>query len=552
MDTRTLNHVGQILTNANEHFADEKAIIWSDRDYTFGEVAKATEVAVQQLLASGLERKRKIALLLPNCPAFSIYYFATLLSDSVVVPINPLLSVDEVVFQVIDSESALLIVCEETSDKGGRVCDRVRNCQLFTTPSDPLPESTKRESNETSGMMKSQPVSELKSKIKTCDSVDFHDQTAVILYTSGTTGIPKGAELTHRNLLHNAIYVSEKKFSCASQTNWLTPGDVGLAVLPLSHVFGQTNVQNGCWIHGAAISYARRFQSMEIIEQIARDKITFLPGVPTMFFELVEVTKAIEKPLESSLKYCVCGGAAIEKRVKTDFESFFGVSIQESYGLTETSPMTSFQRIDQTLKCGSVGMPLEDVSIKVVDDNGNELPQGKPGELLVRGPNVFKGYYKRQDDTLKVLSDGWLRTGDIALIDEDGDLHIVDRIKELIIRGGYKVYPREVESILSQLPFIREVAVVGVADDRLGEEVKAVISLRPDRLNGSKIQSMDVSDDRQSIVESVQAFCKEKLAAYKWPRIVEIIDSLPKGSTGKISKKLLRSKAFAESTSSKL
>ena len=552
METGTLNHVGQILTNASENFADEKAILWSGRDYTFGEVAKATEVAGRRMLSSGMEPKRKVALLLPNCPAFSVYYFAALLSDSVVVPINPLLSVDEVVFQVTDSESTLLVVCEEMRDTGIRVCEQVRNCRLITTPSDPLFGSAKRESIDVCGRIESQSGSNLKFEIGAFDSVDFHEQTAVILYTSGTTGVPKGAELTHGNLLHNAIYVSEKKFSCAGQTNWLAPGDVGLAVLPLSHVFGQTNLQNGCWVHGAAISYARRFQSMEIIQQIVRDKITFLPGVPTMFFELVEAAKAIEKPLKSSLLYCVCGGAAIEKKVKTEFESFFGVAVQESYGLTETSPMTSFQRIDQTLKCGSVGMPLEDVSIKVVDDDGSELPHGKRGELLVRGPNVFKGYYKRHKDTEAVLFDGWLRTGDIALVDEDGELHIVDRKKEVIIRGGYKVYPREVESVLSLLPFIREVAVVGVADDRLGEEVKAVVSLRPDRINGSHVRSMDVCDDRKAIVESVQAFCKEKLAAYKWPRIVEIIESLPKGSTGKISKKLLRSKAIAGSTSSKL
>lgn len=551
MDT-DFYHLGQILTNANARFANEKAIVGAGKAYTFGEVAIAASVACRKILDLRVQPGQKIALLLPNCPAFSVYYFGILWSGSVVVPINPLLSVEEVLFQVKDSESVLLVSCEEMREAAQAVCDLTDECQLLVTELDPIAEPPVQKTKGVYHECEQQPIANESFENLLAFSPDACNETAVILYTSGTTGVPKGAELTHGNLLHNAIYVSEKKFSCEGRTNLLAPGDVGLAVLPLSHVFGQTNLQNGCWIHGAAICFAKRFHAREVIEQIRRDRVTFLPGVPTMFFELIEVAKDFSEPIKSSLKYCVCGGAAIDANVKTEFESTFGVAVQESYGLTETSPMTSFQRIDQTQKCGSVGQPLSDVSVKVVDDSGSEMRMGERGELMVCGPNVFKGYFKRPNETQEVLSAGWLRTGDIAVIDSDGDLNIVDRKKEMIIRGGYKIYPREVEAILVLLPFVREAAVIGVADERLGEEVKAVISLRAESSQMLQRDDDESTVDHNSIVESVQAFCKEKLAAYKWPRIVEIIDELPKGSTGKISKKLLRPKNLAKSTSSNL
>ena len=545
MDTN-FYHLGQILTNAYTRFANEKAIVGGGKDYTFGEVANATNMVRRKLLDFNVQPKQKVALLLPNCPAFSVYYFGALWSGLIVVPINPLLSQEEISFLVKDSESVLLVSWEGMREEAQEVCDAIDECQFLVSMLDPIANLCVKAGDEANHELEQQSIANecLEDLLPFCP--DSHDETAVILYTSGTTGVPKGAELTHGNLLHNAIYVSEKKFSCEGRANLLAPGDVGLAVLPLSHVFGQTNLQNGCWIHGAAISYARRFCAQEVIEQLERDRITFLPGVPTMFFEMVEAMRAFSKPIETCLKYCVCGGAAIDAKVKTEFESLFGVAVQESYGLTETSPMTSFQRINQTQKCGSVGKPLDDVTVKIVDEHGAEMPSGERGELAVRGPNVFKGYFNRSSETQNVFFDGWLRTGDIAVIDSDGDINIVDRKKEMIIRGGYKVYPREVETILVQLPFVREAAVIGVADERLGEEVKAVISLR--KKFGQKLQcsELESSAGDNSIVQAVKTYCKEKLAAYKWPRIVEIIEELPKGSTGKISKKLLHRNAMQD------
>jgi long-chain acyl-CoA synthetase len=352
------------------------------------------------------------------------------------------------------------------------------------------------------------------------------DDTAVILYTSGTTGKPKGAELTHFNLYFNALCVSERQFCrWPKQIDAFGPGHRGLACLPLYHSFGQTAMQNGMLFGGAAIRYMERFDGAEALAAIERDRITFFAGVPTMYFAMLAASDAGVRCDTSSLKFCVSGGAALPIEVKRKFEDRFKVKIQEAYGLSETSPLACSQDVDGTHKAGSIGKPMWGIEMMIGDEACKPMPVGQPGEVLIRGHNIMKGYYKRPEATAEAMRGGWFHSGDIGTLDADGDFSIVDRKKDLIIRGGFNVYPREVEEILYQHPAVREAAVVGVPHEKYGEEVQAVIALHP---------------GQPATPEEIITHCKQHLAAFKYPRIVRIIDTLPKGPTGKILRRELR------------
>jgi long-chain acyl-CoA synthetase len=343
------------------------------------------------------------------------------------------------------------------------------------------------------------------------------EDTAVILYTSGTTGRPKGAELTHFNLLYNAQFGGDKLIPS-------NPGDVALAVLPLFHIFGLTNILNTFIGRGAAVTLVPRFDPVKVLEVMQRDKVTHFAGVPTMYFGLLHAPERKNYDL-SSLRICISGGAANPVEVIHAFEKEFNVPILEGYGLSETSPTASFNIMEKPRKPGSIGIPVWGVEMRIMDDNDNELPQGQVGEIVIRGHNVMKGYYKKPDATAEAMKNEWFHTGDLAYVDEEGYFFIVDRKKDMIIRGGYNVYPREVEEVLYQHPAVREAAVIGVPDPKMGEDVKAFVSLKP-----------GVSAESQEIID----FVKGKVAAYKYPRELVIMDDLPKGPTGKLLKRELR------------
>ena len=299
---------------------------------------------------------------------------------------------------------------------------------------------------------------------------------------------------------------------------------MGLAALPLYHTFGQTNIQNGMLFGGGTVTYLKRFTPAEALKVIARDRVTFFPAVPTMYFAMLHDETDSKADL-SSLQFCVSGGAPIPVEIKRQFENRFNVAIQEGYGLTETSPIAAMQKLDETNKAGTIGKPIDGVEFRIVDDQNQEVPEGERGELLIRGPNVMKGYFKQPQATAEVLANGWFHSGDIASIDSAGDISIVDRKKDMILRGGYNVYPREVEEVLYTHPAIKEAAVIGVSNDRYGEEIKAIVSLKANH---------DV------LPEQLIDYCKQHVAAYKYPRIIEIRDELPKGPTGKLLKRALR------------
>jgi long-chain acyl-CoA synthetase len=341
------------------------------------------------------------------------------------------------------------------------------------------------------------------------------DDTAVILYTSGTTGRPKGSELTHFNMFQNAVVVAERLFG-------MTEDDVALGTLPLFHVFGQTCAMNATIYKGATVALMPRFEPEGALKIIQDAGVTLFYGVPTMYQYLLRYPNR-EQYDTSSLRLGVSGGAAMPVEVLRSFEEQFGVVILEGYGLSETSPVVCFNQ-PESRKVGSIGLPVWGIELKIVDPEDREAPQGEPGELVIRGHAVMKGYHKKPEATEKAMQNGWFHTGDIAKMDEEGFVFIVDRVKDLIIRGGYNVYPREIEEVLYEHPVVAELAIVGVPHEELGEEVRAVVALK---------------EGESATEEEIIDFAKERVAAYKYPRSVIFMDELPKTATGKILKREL-------------
>jgi long-chain acyl-CoA synthetase len=342
------------------------------------------------------------------------------------------------------------------------------------------------------------------------------DDTAVLLYTSGTTGTPKGAELTHDNLIRNAR-LTVGLFG-------LDQRSVTLGALPLFHAFGQTCGLNATISVGGCLSLITRFDGGRALELLERDRVSVFQGVPTMYAAMLHHPRADDIDV-SALEVCVSGGAALPVEVMRGFEQKFHCQILEAYGLSETSPVASSNRRDRDRKAGSIGLPVDGVEMRVIAESGDEAPTGDVGEVTIRGHNVMKGYWGRPEATAAAIdSDGWFKTGDLARVDEDGDFFIVDRKKDLIIRGGYNVYPREVEEILYEHPDVRQAAVIGIPHAMLGEEVAAAIVLNP----GAHSTPAELRD-----------FVKQRIAAYKYPRHVWLVDELPVGPTGKILKRAI-------------
>jgi long-chain acyl-CoA synthetase len=339
--------------------------------------------------------------------------------------------------------------------------------------------------------------------------------TAVVLYTSGTTGKPKGAELTHSNLFINCAVVAPKLIA-------FQPDDVALGVLPLFHSFGQTCIQNATIAAGGTYSLLPRFTPQDAFATMQAHGVTVFAGVPTMYFALLHHEGA--PAALPGLRICMSGGSAMPVEVMKAFEAKFGVEVLEGYGLSETSPIASFNTPERERTPGSIGYPVWGVEMAILDEKDQPLPDGERGEICIRGHNVMKGYLGREDATRETLRGGWFHSGDIGIRDANGSYRIVDRVKDMIIRGGFNVYPREIEEVLYAHDAIVEAAVIGVAHESHGEEVKAVV----------------VSTDPSLTAEGVIAWCKERLAAYKYPRIVTFAESLPKGPTGKILKRELR------------
>jgi long-chain acyl-CoA synthetase len=506
--------------NSARFFPDETALIHDGRRLNYRELLPQLVAFAAHLRGLGVSPGDKVALFAPNRMSFTIAYYGILHAGGTVVPISFLAVGREVAYYLDDSDAVALVAWHLFADAAREGFEQVDGCRdllLFDETQGPLT-LTDSAAIDPSGE---------------CDMAQTRpDDTAVILYTSGTTGRPKGAELTHFNMYSNAQHGCEKLLGSPGKMQPLGPGHVSLAALPLFHSFGQTCNQNASICGGAALTYLEKFDPESACRVIERDRVTLFDGVPTMYFALLDFEGADRFDL-SSLAFCCSGGAAMPVEVMKAFDAKYGVNILEGYGLSETSPVATFNVMWKPKKVGSIGEPIAGCEVKIFDDEDNEVPIGEVGEIVIRGQNVMKGYYKKPEATAEAFRSGWFHTGDMARKDEDGYLFIVDRKTDMILRGGYNVYPREIEEVLYSHPAVREAAVVGVLDKRLGEEVKAYVSLKED---GSSRPSED----------DLRAFCKERLAASKYPRLYEILADLPKGSTGKILRKDLRAQARGE------
>jgi long-chain acyl-CoA synthetase len=492
---------------------NKTAIAINDVELPYSMVHGLAQKFAGALQSLGVHRGQHVALMLPNVPQFTIAYFGCHYAAAPVVPLNVLLTADEVLYHLNDSDAVALVVWEGFLEPALAGFNRSETCKnLIVVKADRADMSAPEGLHNFAAItMPAQPVTDVPDTSP--------DDTAVVLYTSGTTGRPKGAELTHFNLFFNARHMASQEMPFPVEES------VTLVVLPLFHSFGQTALQNCVLMAGGTLVLMPRFEPQAAAALIEKHSINFFAGVPTMYFALLNHPEVKTESL-ATLKHCISGGAAMPVEVMSAFDERFGVNILEGYGLSETSPVASFNRLDRPKKPGTIGLPIWGVEFKLIDDDGNDVTEvGKPGEICIKGHNIMKGYYKRPEATAESIVDGWFRSGDIGVVDEDGYYSIVDRKKDMIIRGGFNVYPREVEEVLYAHPAVSEAAVIGIPHESHGEEVKAVIAFKPGQTATS---------------DEIIAYCKEHLAAYKYPRVVAILDELPKGPTGKILKRELR------------
>ena len=491
---------------------DRPMLLIGPTTLTYRQVDVLSGQVAAGLRAAGLSRGDSVALQLPNVPQFVIAYFGALKAGMTLVPLNPLLKAPEVAYHLSDSGAKALITFDafaEDAVKGAAEAGGVRVWVVSAGPAADIPDTT--------------PFDELVAGGAGADPAEVEqmspEDTAVVIYTSGTTGRPKGAELTH--------FQAYMAASVAAETFAYREDDVSMAVLPLFHVFGLSSVMNCAVRSAATLVLVPRFDVTAVLDAFEQHRVTVFCGVPTMFVALMHADLSGRDV--SSLRICVSGGASIPGEVIKGFEAAYPATILEGYGLSETCAVATFNRSAEERRVMSIGKRLWGCEARVVDSDDRELPRGPEhvGEIVLRGHNVMKGYLGRPEATAEAMRGGWFHTGDLGYQDEDGFFYIVDRKKDLVIRGGFNVYPREIEEVLHGHPAVREAAVIGRPDERLGEEVVAFISLRP----GATAEPAEVI-----------AWCKERLAAYKYPRDVQVIDELPKGPSGKVLKTELRSR----------
>lgn len=507
---------------------EAEAVVCGGTRLTYGALNAWANQIAGALAASGIRRGDHVALLCPNLPYFPAVYFAILKAGATVVPLNILLKPREIAYHLRDSDAKALFCFEgtpelpmiEAANAAVAVVPSCKRLIVMRAPSSP--ESTV----ETPDSQEVVTLAEFSGgQPETFQTVDTSaDDTAIILYTSGTTGQPKGAELTHLNMTMNGMISAELCAGSADET-----GRHATAItLPLFHATAQT-AQMLAYLHlGGTLVLLPRFDPAALLSAMAAERVTHWVGVPTMYWTLLNhgKTQKIDfSKAAATLRLAVSGGAPMPVELMREFEKTFGVRIIEGYGLSETAPVATFNHLDRPSKPGTVGQPLFAVDLMVVDDHDNPVAAGTAGEVVIRGHNVMKGYYKRPDETAQAMRDGWFHTGDIGVLDQDGYLSIVDRKKDMILRGGFSVFPRELEEVLLTHPSVSLVAVVGVPDERLGEEVKAFVVPKP---------GATVTEDE------LAAWCKEQFAAYKYPRLFEFRPELPMSATGKILKRELR------------
>ncbi|CCH73980.1 Long-chain-fatty-acid--CoA ligase [Nostocoides australiense Ben110] len=486
------NLVTDLVSTATKQ-PDATFIAMNGNHLPYGAVHQLAAKLAGELRTAGIEPGDRVALILPNVPAFPVAFYATLLAGGIVVPMNPLLKAGEIDFFFSNSGAKIAFVWPDFVEE---VTKGAANSGTRVIPCDPM--------GPVAGSL--EPGEPIAHPMERAD-----DDTAIILYTSGTTGRPKGAELTHSNIHLNAT-------RSAVDIAQISPDDVVMGCLPLFHVFGLVVGMHAAVIAGASLALIPRFDPSDAIKTMANEKVTVMLGVPTMYAAILHHPES-DSFDASNLRTCCSGGSAMPAEVQRAFEEKFDAQILEGYGLSETSPVASFNMPGRPTKSGTIGVAIPGCEMKLLDEDGKDVGVGGVGEIAIRGDNVMKGYWDNPEATAQAIPDGWFRTGDMATVDDEGYYTIVDRKKDMILRGGMNVYPREVEELIYTHPDVLEVAVVAVPDELLGENVGAAIVLRPGVTTS---------------VEDVQAWTKERVAAYKYPRTVWQVEELPKGPTGKI------------------
>lgn len=520
----TLN-LASIISHHASLAPDKEAFVWENVRITYGELDKLSNRVANALVRMGIGRDDKVALVCPNLPFFPIVYYGIMKAGAVVVPMSVLFAPREFEYHLSDSDAKAVFVFEGSDElplarRVKEAFDNVPSCNDLVVM--------------TKGLMDSGPVAGHKTLTEiTFDEPDTFDivptdpnDTCSILYTSGTTGQPKGAELTHFNIYSNSIASWNLHFPAVDFTENVQL--TCLITLPLFHTTGQTVQMNSNMYAGNRCVLLARFEPEAALEAMIREKVNFWIGVPTMYWALlkyVDETGFDTAAVRENLKVLTSGGAPMPVELMQRFSDTFRLRVLEGYGLTETSPIACFNQFERPSKPGTVGQPLIGVQIKCFDENDNEVPRGDRGEVVIRGHNVMKGYYKRPEATAEAFRNGWLHTGDIGVIDDEGYLAIVDRKKDMILRGGYNIYPRELEEVIMTHDAVSLCAVIGVPCERLGEEVKAFVVLKP----GRELTHADFIE-----------WCKKQFAANKYPRYIEFRDALPIGGTGKIFKRALK------------
>lgn len=503
------NLANNLASTVQEH-PGAVAIKLDDTSLTFAALDEWSQRVAGLLAQKGVQPGDRVALIMPNIPQMAFIYYGVLRFGAVVVPLNPLLKSREIAYHLGDSGARLVFAWEGVAAEAESGAGQAVAAGEQGTTLDVL-------------AVNSGTFLELLSSVDPLEAIAEvgADDTAVLLYTSGTTGRPKGAALTHASLHRNAE-ISRDLMGTAV-------GDVLFGGLPFFHIFGQTCALNAAVLTGATVTLLPRFEPGRALEIIARDGVTIFEGVPTMYIAMLR-HPAVSTTDVSTLRVAVSGGSALPVEVLHEFERVFGAELLEGYGLSETSPIVSFNRRGTDRKPGSIGTPVDGVEVRMLDADGEEVPTGEVGELSVRGHCVMKGYWNNDDATAAAIPDGWFRTGDLARYDDDGAIFIVDRKKDIIVRGGYNVYPREVEEVLYEHPAVAEAAVIGVPDELQGEEIVAVVGLKTEA-------APEDDPTRERLAAEILEFTKERVAAYKYPRRVILVEALPKGPTGKILKR---------------
>ncbi len=507
-----------LLEDSARSVPDRTAVICGDAQFTYAEINAGANRVANGLKKLGIAAGDKVALSCANLPFFPMIYFGILKTGATVVPLNILFKGREVAYHLADSDARVYFCFEGTPElaiglegmKGFEATDSCERFILLTLDRDA--KSPYEETQTFRQFIENEPA-EFES------ATTGETDTAVILYTSGTTGQPKGAELSHLNVVMNAR-LSDTMYPRRD-------ADVHLLTLPLFHSFGQVVQMNAGFYNRATLVLLPRFTPEDALRLMEKHNVTIFGGVPTMYWALLNYPEANKFDLEKisrNLRLCKSGGASLPVEVLKGFEEKFKTKITEGYGLSETSPVAVFNKYGET-RAGSIGFPVWGVEVRVVDENGNDVPPGELGEILIRGHCVMKGYYKRPEATAAAIKNGWLHTGDVGRRDREGYLYISDRVKDMILRGGFNVYPREIEEFLMTHEAVSLCAVIGVPCEALGEEIKAVVVKKP---------GQDATE--QEIIE----FCKANMAGYKYPRFVEFRESLPMTATGKILKRELR------------